>query len=413
MTPVVYVHVGAPKSGTTYLQNVMWHNREVLAGQGLLYPGDEPSAHVWAAFDLRGAFFDGHSDPVTRGAWARMVEEIRAWDGPVALISQELLSAATPAHVRRALADLDFAEVHLVYTARDLARQIPAHWQEDVKNRLTMTFGEFVDGLRDPGAARSRWIREFWRMQDAAAVLARWGEGPAGPIPPERVHVVTLPPPGAPSELLLERFCAVLGVDPSGLDTSQVFANPSLGVAETELIRRINLATRGSVEWPVHDVFVKHDLAQSVLTARKGATRIRLPEAYLPWVLERSRRLAGALREAGYRVEGDLDDLLPAPANPPAASDPGRAPEEEVLDAAVDALAQLLRQCAFHRREDPGEAGSADLMEEQVALLSEAAGDLVEMSVSPVKKAVRTLSERNRLVMSARVAYWRLAETRK
>ncbi|XVQ11694.1 hypothetical protein ACQP1W_03660 [Spirillospora sp. CA-255316] len=408
MTPVVYVHVGAPKSGTTYLQNVMWHNREVLAAQGVLYPGgDDFSAHVWAAFDLRGAFFDGHRDPVTRGAWSRLVDEVRAWDGP-AIISQELLSSAYRRHVGRAMADLDFAEVHLVYTARDLARQIPAHWQEDVKNRSAMTFGDFVTGLREPETTRSPWVREFWRMQDVAGVLERW----ARDVPPERVHVVTLPPPGAPTALLLERFCEVIGVDAAGLDTSAVFANPSLGVAETELVRRINLATRDSVEWPVHDVYVKHDLAQSVLTARTGATRILLPEAYRPWVLERSREMTAALEEAGYRVVGDLGELLPGPTGGTSYSDPDQVPEAEILDAALDALAQLLRQCAVQHRHGAGEDdGSADLMREQVARLKEDAAHLEALATSPVKQVVRTLSERNRLVMSARAAYWRFAET--
>ncbi|MEW2355400.1 hypothetical protein [Spirillospora sp. NPDC029432] len=410
MTPLVYLHVGAPKSGTTYLQNVMWHNRSVLAGQGVLYPGDDPSAHVWAAFDLRRTFFDGQREPATIDAWPRLVDEVRRWDGRAAVISQELLASAFPDHVERALADLDFAEVHLVYTARDLARQIPAHWQEDVKNRAALTFGEFVTGLRDPDAARSPWVREFWRMQDAAAVLERWSPG----IPPERVHVVTLPPPGAPNRLLLERFCALIGADPDGLDTSQVFGNPSLGVAETELVRRINLATRDTVDWPVHDVYVKHDLAQERLTARAGATRIRLPEAYRPWVLERSRELAGALAAAGYGVVGDLDDLVPAFPGTAATADPGEIPETDVLDAALDAVVALLGHCAEERRGDTGGPSTDDLLD-QVALLRADTARLVELCTppSPVKDVVRDLSERHRLVMRARETYWRLAEARR
>ncbi|MFI0350641.1 hypothetical protein [Actinomadura sp. 9N407] len=408
MTPVVYVHVGAPKSGTTYLQNVMWHNRDALAGQGILYPGDDFSSHVWAAFDLRGAFFDGARIPETAGAWHRMVEEIRSRDGGAAVISQELLASAYPRHVGRALADLEFAEVHLVYTVRDLARQIPAHWQEDVKNRAALTFGDFVAGLRDPDRSRSPWVREFWRMQDAAAVLERWGTG----IPPERVHVVTLPPSGGPRGLLLERFCEVIGADPAGLDTSQAFGNPSLGVAETELVRRINLATRGSVEWRTHEQYVKHDLAQSLLTSRTGAVRIQLPEAYRPWALERSRELAEALAKAGYRIIGDLDDLLPAVSDTPFPSDPDEAPETEVLDAALDAVAHLLGHCAADLREGTRGA-SADELRDQVTRLSAETAHLVSLSSSPVKDVVRSLSERHGLVMRARRLYWLLAGSRR
>jgi len=35
----VFLHVGAPKSGTTFLQTVMWENREGLAERGVLIPG--------------------------------------------------------------------------------------------------------------------------------------------------------------------------------------------------------------------------------------------------------------------------------------------------------------------------------------------------------------------------------------
>ncbi|WP_433332712.1 hypothetical protein [Spirillospora sp. CA-294931] len=407
MRPVVYLHVGAPKSGTTYLQNVMWHTRRELRDQGLLYPGDDPADHVWAAFDLREAFFDGLRDPVTIGAWRRLVEEIRDWDGRAALISQELLAPAFPDHVERAMRDLDFAEVHLVYTARDLARQIPAHWQEDVKNRSVMTFAEFISGLRFPDdPALPNWIGEFWRMQDAPAVLKRWARG----VPPERVHVVTLPPPGAPNGLLLERFCRVLGVDPGRCDTTHVFANPSLGVAETELIRRVNLATRQSIDWPVHDVHVKHGLAQSVLTGRTG-TRIRLPEEYHPWVLERSQEMVEALGTARFDVTGDLGDLLPGPSNPALAGDPGRASEEDVLDAALDAIAALLRTSA-----DESEStvrASPQALIDQAARMNRDAAHLVAVSAPPLKEAVRHLSERHPLVMRAREAYWRYTESRR
>jgi hypothetical protein len=52
--PVVYLHVGEPKSGTTFLQQVMWGNRAVLAGQGVLLPGAHAQDHFRATQDLRG-----------------------------------------------------------------------------------------------------------------------------------------------------------------------------------------------------------------------------------------------------------------------------------------------------------------------------------------------------------------------
>jgi hypothetical protein len=34
------VHVGTPKTGTSYVQDVLFLNRETLAEQGILYPAE-------------------------------------------------------------------------------------------------------------------------------------------------------------------------------------------------------------------------------------------------------------------------------------------------------------------------------------------------------------------------------------
>ena len=43
-------------------------------------------------------------------------------------------------------------EIHVVLSARDLVRQIPAEWQENVKHRRTKTYADFLADLRDPRA---------------------------------------------------------------------------------------------------------------------------------------------------------------------------------------------------------------------------------------------------------------------
>jgi len=35
----VYLHIGEPKTGTSYLQNSLWSNRAGLAAQGVVLPG--------------------------------------------------------------------------------------------------------------------------------------------------------------------------------------------------------------------------------------------------------------------------------------------------------------------------------------------------------------------------------------
>ena len=39
MAERVYLHVGLPKTATTYLQTILWANREVLEEQGVRLPG--------------------------------------------------------------------------------------------------------------------------------------------------------------------------------------------------------------------------------------------------------------------------------------------------------------------------------------------------------------------------------------
>ena len=40
--PTAYLHIGAPKAGSTYLQGVLWANRGVLAAAGVSVPGLDP-----------------------------------------------------------------------------------------------------------------------------------------------------------------------------------------------------------------------------------------------------------------------------------------------------------------------------------------------------------------------------------
>ena len=108
----------------------------------------------------------------------------------------------------------DGAEVHLVLSVRDLVRQIPAEWQENVKHRRD---GQLPPVPRqDPRPARAAsWIAPwFWGVQEVPDILDRWGRD----LPPERVHLVTVPPPGRRRDLLWKRFAAVFGLDAASLD---------------------------------------------------------------------------------------------------------------------------------------------------------------------------------------------------
>ncbi len=343
--PTLYFHIGAPKTGTTYLQRILWRNREALHAEGVLYPGDSFGAHVQAALDLRQTGFAGVRDPLMAGRWREFVDAARAWSGPV-IFSQELFSPAEPSQIDDAMAALDFADVHLIYTARELSRQIPAAWQEDVKNRFTVRFDDFMNGVRDPTVDEHGLGQMFWRMQDAVEVLARW----AGSIPPDRIHVVTVSSRGGPPDELWQRFASVVGIDPGWVDLGGAFQNFSLGAAEATFLRRLNLALDDEVGWPLYNEVVKHHLAQEVLVNRGKPIPIKLSATDRMWAADRSVDMVEGLRGAGYDIVGSLDDLLPTPSAGGSGDTPDEPPVEAQLDVALEAIAALLLRISRQRR---------------------------------------------------------------
>ena len=51
---------------------------------------------------------------------------------------------------------------------------------------------------------------------------------------------MTVPQPGGPPEELWQRFCTALGIDPAWAPLESDRRNPSIGVAESTLLRRLN-----------------------------------------------------------------------------------------------------------------------------------------------------------------------------
>lgn len=349
--PRVFLHVGSPKTGTTFLQNVLWAQRDRALEQGLLLPMERFNDHYLGTLDLRGLSGRPVYPPRAVGMWDRLVAESLAASGSV-LISHELFAAATAEQARRAVASLAAgAEVHVVVTARDLVRQFTAEWQEHVKHRATQTFPEFVAGLREDTERRS-W---FWRVQDFAGVVERWGAD----LPPSQVHVITVPPSGSDPAVLWERFATLLGLDAGSFDTETSRANTSLGIEQAELLRRVNLQLGDRLPLPgPYPTVVKNVLAHRVLEPRAG-TRLRLGADDATYAVEQSRAIADRLADAGVDVVGDLAELVPDPAA--AATGAGDAyptPDPAVLlDESIAALADVLvvlgeRRAQQRRAED-------------------------------------------------------------
>lgn len=351
MTRRVYLHVGAPKTGTTYLQDRLAANRRDLAEHDVHYPLGLTSSHFRAALDLIDVSWGGQREGA-RGEWERLVDRVQRLDDTV-IVSHEILAGARQHQVERAMADLEGSEVHLVYSARDLARQIPAEWQEGVKHRRRRSFARFLDEVQK--AKRRNPEMWFWRVQGLPDVLTRWGAG----LPPDQIHVVTVPQAGAPRDLLWHRYCAAFGIDPAWAPDETSRENVSVGSAETTLLRRLNRRLRKSgLSGADYRRIIRQVTVHEALAQRQGMTRTTLPPDAYPWAEEIAEEWIEWIHGSGVDVVGDVEDLRPVP--PPEDEpwrDPDRPNRKEVIDAALDALVAVTLEAAG--RPDPNDQLSA------------------------------------------------------
>lgn len=338
------LHVGLPKTGTTYLQGLLADHRDELGEHGVLYPFLRPGGMFHAAVEVRGSHDKFGLDPAfIAGSWAALCARAREHDGTT-VISHEILGGATEAEIAAALAPLTGLEVHVVVTARDLGRQATAHWQEEVKLGDPRSFADFEReqfraDLR-PGDAGER--PHFWHAQDFGDALRRWSTS----VPPERVHLVVCPPAGAAADTLWRRFAEALGIDAGLVDASRPGhrVNASLGTTEIALLRGVNATLDGGLPPAEHTRVVKRMFAERVLAARSG-TPPRTPERLVALLDEVTRTWLPAVEAAGHPVHGDLADLRPV-APPPGSPHPDAVPAGDELGLAVDALADLLLSAA-------------------------------------------------------------------
>jgi hypothetical protein len=340
----VVVHVGVPKSGTSFLQATLRENADRLAEQGVWHPAQQHRGMFHAALELTGNH-PGWGVPQKRidGTWAELCREALRRGGTT-VFSHELFSNVAAKDVGPALAHLDGADVHVVVTARDLARQLPAEWQEGVKHGRGLRFDSFLRRVLDPGRSHTH-AQKFWRHQDIAEILDRWG----GSLPPDHVHVVTCPPPGAPRDLLWKRFCSVADIEPGSVIFPAVGANTSLGVNAVDVLRRVNRRLRQGDAPPHLRRTVKQVLVNEALRS-DDSDRAATPTAVLPQLQAITDDWRKRIEETGYDVVGDLADLDPQPPTGGVAADHRVTPRAS-RDVAVDAVAVLTKEVAALRAE--------------------------------------------------------------
>ncbi len=334
----VVLHVGTPKSGTTFLQRVLWDNHDILKTQGFRCLGGRQKDAFLAAIDVRESHgFWGYPDARIAGRWSAFCRQAREHPG-TSIISHEVLGSASVEQVGRALGGLEGLDVHLVLTTRDLARQVTSEWQERVKNGSSRSFAKFERRLRRQ-MRKGEFGKGFWRNQDPVGVLDRW----ARDLPPSHVHIVVAPPPASDPLLLWHRFAEAVGFDASDIDptASQQATNTTLGVAQVAVLRSVNAALGGRIKQPEYARLVKSQFAEKRL-AGQSSPRPQSP----PRLVDSLRTLAeernATIRQRGYVVHGDLDELVPVRPDAAGYRAPDDVEQRQERLAYADAIAGLL-----------------------------------------------------------------------
>ncbi len=339
--PRIYLHIGAMKTGTTFLQDLMSANKEALAGAGFLFPGERWTDQSRAVRDVLGfAITDpsGHGDG--SGKWDEISGQMLAHDGTASILSMEFLSYADAERAQRIVGSLRDAEVHVVLTVRDAAATIPAQWQTSCRNGARVTLRRFTQGVGDlldddggTGGTRGAGGRIFQRTQGVARMLDVW----VPLVGRKHVHVVTVPPRGSDPEILWHRFASVVGVDPSVCPDRTVDVNPSLGLASTELLRRVN-GELGKVDYFDYVRTVKRQLARGILGSRaRLEAPVRLNRKGHRVAARWNDRVRHAVERHGVRLVGTFDDLPVAPPGPEVPKTMPTPSPEELLEAAATA----------------------------------------------------------------------------
>lgn len=328
MPSTVFAHIGLPKTGTTYLQALLYANRDALLRQGVSVIGRH-RLHYDAASELTGAK-SKRTGLIPTDKWQRVVQEIERAATPTAVLSSERYSLAKRDGAATFVEGLPNQDVHVIVTLRDLVAAEPSAWQEYVKNGGTQSWPEFCAfSVSDP--------REFRRRRRIRRLLTVWPRV----VPPERIHVVTVPPPGGRREVIFERFCSVLGVDPHAMDTLEPERrNTSLDFVATEMLRRVN-AHEPVLPVPVQRGEIKKYLANGELSRRSTPIRPALEGEALALARAENDWLVQTLSTGGFDVVGDLSDLQGEHPDAPASYD---VPTEDLLDAAIEAVALLARR---------------------------------------------------------------------
>ena len=262
------VHIGAHKTGTTYLQRVFHALRPALRDAGVAFPSewiqseDQPSHQR-----LYAALTDNTADTLRTELLAQAAELL--------LISSEDLVYLQEPQIQSLRGFLDDAGVTIVFYCRRWSEIMPSVWQERIKHGFSETFPQFAAAaLADPNRLE---FLQFGSVLDRYAAV--FGKTSLRIVCYNAVSDLA----GHFMETFLPEQAALLEKSSPVLEERP---NRSLPPVQTEIVRVLNLIHRahegaqGSAvrEWFLRDG-QRYDLTRLSGTIQAHLTTLRLSDA--------------------------------------------------------------------------------------------------------------------------------------
>ena len=333
MADRIVLHIGAMKTGTSYLQSLLVANAAAHADHGFLYVGRSFRTQMSAATQV----LKWPNRPDRHVGWRALVDEARRFEGGTAVVSMEFLSFAREHQVDAYLAPLAGFEIDVVLTVRDQFTAIPAQWGSYARRLGDDSWRTYLRRI-DPARRRkgdrgTRAARTYTRAQSLDLMVQRWGGHPSV----RRLDVVTAPAAGSARDELWQRFARAVAM-PADLATSagSGYANPSQGYASSEVLRRLN---RHLQDQPVKacTAALRPMILDALVPFREREGKPQLDRGGAALAREVNRRVRAAVLDGGHTVHGSLE-ALPVPDDLPRAPRKAAKPDPDLVRQAASAL---------------------------------------------------------------------------
>jgi len=372
----VLLHIGAPKTGTTALQEAAAARRDELREHGVLYPGTrinhrDPAASL-LGHPLPGS--GGRKTPPRIGQ--RMIAELEREPWSRALVSAERFALGKHREVERtldALGALD-ADVHVLLCLRNMYSYSLSMWQQRVKNGERRSIGEWMDEATSDGYSLRLPKSGLFPEGDGYTLVSRW----ASLVGPERMTLLVVDP-REPTAIF--RTAEAMLALPSGmLGTGS--ANRSLTATEVEFVRAVagEIPEDAAADPGTLRALMLNGVSGGIVRGRgqvTGEGRTAFPASAIAGVEGATARLVASVEESGIRVVGSLDTLSARPSSV-SEGDDGSA-ETVPQELATAALEGLFVQASKRERR---------ARRQQAARATTTGGDQAE---SPAPRSRRTL----------------------